>query len=145
MNNRVKQIRESLNMSQEQFGQMIGLTKSSISNIENKSRNVTEKHIKLICNEFNVNEKWFRFGSGNMFNQKSMGYFDKIAEYYKLDEYDKKIIYEYSRLDANKRSIIKDFISRVASVSEYPSFIEENELVSEKSKYGEKDNLNSQD
>ncbi|MCC0670797.1 helix-turn-helix transcriptional regulator [Clostridioides sp. ES-S-0145-01] len=67
LNEKFKKIREELALSQSEFGESIGLTKSSISNIENNSRNVTEKHIKLICNELNVNEDWIRFGSGDMF------------------------------------------------------------------------------
>lgn len=71
MNERIKTLREVLNLSQEAFGKEVGLVKSSISNIENGSRNVTEKHIKLICTCFNVNENWLRTGSGSMFNPMS--------------------------------------------------------------------------
>ncbi|BCN30168.1 helix-turn-helix domain-containing protein [Anaeromicropila herbilytica] len=139
MNNRVKEIRESLKMSQEEFGQIIGLTKSSISNIENRTRNVTEKHIKLICNEFHINEKWLRFGSGDMYDSKSKDDFQKIADYYKLDELDIQILKEYSKLDSDKRSVIKDFIKQVAISSVSHTMFEPDQLVSEKTRYGEKD------
>lgn len=69
-NERIKLLREHLDLSQEAFGEAIGLVKSSISNIEKGTRNVTDKHIKLICNEFKVNEEWLRTGAGgpdNMF------------------------------------------------------------------------------
>lgn len=140
MNDRIKQIREALNMSQEQFGSAIGLTKSSISNIENRTRNVTEKHIKLICSALNVNEKWLRLGYGEMFNKKSMDYFDQIAEYYKLDEIDKKILFEYSKLDEKKRTVIKEYIFSVAGSITMTSPFEKNQVVLEKSKYGKDEN-----
>lgn len=68
LNKRIKSLREALNLSQEAFGKEIGLVKSSISNIENGSRSVTEKHIKLISTCFNVSEDWIRTGNGAMFN-----------------------------------------------------------------------------
>jgi transcriptional regulator with XRE-family HTH domain len=131
MNNRVKQLRETLNMSQEQFGKSIGLTKSSISNIEKSVRNVTEKHIKLICSSFNVNENWLRNGSGEMFNKITNDYFDKIAKFYNLDDLDKRIIYEYSQLSESKRAVIKDYILSITGNNETASTKEENHLLKE--------------
>lgn len=70
MKDRIKKIRNTKKLSQEEFGSILGVTKSSISNIENGRFNVTETMIKLICTEFNVNEDWLRTGAGgdeNMF------------------------------------------------------------------------------
>lgn len=71
MNKRIKEIRKTLKLNGENFGKRLGVTKTAISNIENGNRNVTEQMIKLICNEFNINEKWLRTGSGEMFNKIS--------------------------------------------------------------------------
>lgn len=61
-------------MSQEEIGNVIGTKRSGVSNIENGIRNVTEKHIKLLCygpiNGQYINENWLRTGEGgdeNMF------------------------------------------------------------------------------
>ena len=62
INERVKEVRERLNLSQEEFGNRIGLSKSSISNIENGTRNVNSKHVKLIGTIFNINEAWLMTG-----------------------------------------------------------------------------------
>ena len=70
-NQRIKQLRENLGISQEKLGETIGLSKSGISSIENGNRSVTEKHIKLISTCFNVSEEWLRTGVGNMFNPMS--------------------------------------------------------------------------
>lgn len=61
----MKEIRKRLNLSQEEFGNRIGLSKSGISNIEKGTRNVTSKHIKLICTIFDVNESWLTTGIDN--------------------------------------------------------------------------------
>jgi transcriptional regulator with XRE-family HTH domain len=62
INERVKELRLKLKMSQSDFGKAIGLSKSGISNIENGTRAVRENHIKLLCSTFNVSETWLRTG-----------------------------------------------------------------------------------
>lgn len=66
-NNRVREIRKSLNLTMEKFGEPLGVKKSAISNIENGSRGLTDQMIISICREYNVNEDWLRTGSGEMF------------------------------------------------------------------------------
>lgn len=67
MNERIKDIRNSLALSQDDFGKKIGVTRSAVCNYENGSRAITEQTIKAICREFNVNEDWLRNGVGDMF------------------------------------------------------------------------------
>lgn len=67
---RILTIREKLELSQEEFGERIGVTKSTISLLERKLRNPSERVIRDICREFNINEEWLRSGVGgedNMF------------------------------------------------------------------------------
>ena len=61
MNTRIKEIRKSLNLTQKEFGNAIGL-KSSISEIELGYAPITERTIIAICSKFNVNEQWLRTG-----------------------------------------------------------------------------------
>lgn len=71
MNGRIKELRKKLDMTLEEFGKRLGVTKSAMSNIENGNRNVTEQIFLSICREFNVNENWLRTGCGEMFIQMS--------------------------------------------------------------------------
>lgn len=77
INERVKEVRQKLNLSQEEFGNRIGLSKSGISNIENGTRNVTPKHVKLICLTFGVDELWLTTGiddsEGSSFEKMTVG------------------------------------------------------------------------
>lgn len=68
MNTRIKEIRKSLNITQEEFGNQIGLTRSVISEMENATAPILDRTIFLICSKFNVNEEWLRNGNGEMFN-----------------------------------------------------------------------------
>ncbi len=79
INARFKQVRLELAMGQEEFGSEIGLSKSGISNIENGVRKVTDKHIKLVCAIFNVNEAWLRNGEGEMFNRTESNAIDQLC------------------------------------------------------------------
>lgn len=69
INERFKELREACKKSQEEFGKILGITKSGVSGIENGTRNVTEKHLIMLSNwkEYNVNLNWLRDGTGEMF------------------------------------------------------------------------------
>ena len=65
---RVKQIRKSLNLTLEKFGNALGMKKNSVSQVENGKNNLTEQMAKSICREFNVNYAWLMNGEGEMFS-----------------------------------------------------------------------------
>lgn len=67
MNKRLKEIRKELKLSQEEFGDRLGVTKASISRLESGINNVTEQMIKSVCREYNVNYAWLKEGVGDMF------------------------------------------------------------------------------
>lgn len=67
MNQRIKQLRTALNLSQEEFGRPLGVKRSSVCLIESGERNVSNQVLVAICREYNVNEEWLRNGSGDMF------------------------------------------------------------------------------
>ena len=52
MNERIRELRKHLNLTMEAFGSRIGVSKSTISNIENGNREATEHMIKSICRVF---------------------------------------------------------------------------------------------
>lgn len=67
MNKRLKELRKTLGLTQQQFASDIGLGKSSIGNIENGVINLTDRNISVICSKYNVNEQWLRTGEGEKF------------------------------------------------------------------------------
>ncbi len=69
MKDRIKQIRNSLSLSQEEFGKRIGIGKTSISKIETGENKPSDQTIMLICREFNVSENYIRHGIGEMFSK----------------------------------------------------------------------------
>lgn len=73
-NERVSQIRKDHNLTLEEFGNRLGVSRSAISNIECGKRGVTNQMRAAIIKEFNVNETWFRTGdeSGGKYLQKTV-------------------------------------------------------------------------
>lgn len=75
---RVKELRKSLSLTLEKFGQRIGVGKSTISDIENNRRSLTEHMIKSICREFGADYIWLTTGEGEMFVESDDDFIEKI-------------------------------------------------------------------
>ena len=78
MNERIRELRKSLNLTMETFGERIGVSKSTISNIENGNRDATEHMIKSICREFGVDYIWLTTGDGEMFVESDDDFMERI-------------------------------------------------------------------
>lgn len=77
-NERVKEIRKALGLTLEKFGERIGVTRGSMSNIENGNRNLTEQMTKSICREFSVDYMWLTTGEGEMFVDTDDDFIERI-------------------------------------------------------------------
>lgn len=77
-NERVKEIRKTLGLTLEKFGERIGVTRGSMSNIENGNRNLTEQMTKSICREFSVDCMWLTTGEGEMFIDTDDDFIERI-------------------------------------------------------------------
>ena len=73
INSRFRELREACNKSQEEFGRVLGITKSGVSDIERGKRNVTDQHLIMFSNwkEFPIDINWLRTGTGDMFIQRT--------------------------------------------------------------------------
>ena len=67
MEERIKSLREELHLTQKEFGEKIGITNTAVSKLEKKERTASDRVIRDICREFNVNEEWLRTGQGEIF------------------------------------------------------------------------------
>lgn len=75
---RVKELRKSLSLTLEKFGQRIGVGKSTISDIENSRRSLSEHMTKSICREFGVDYMWLTTGEGEMFVESDDDFYERI-------------------------------------------------------------------
>ena len=77
MNERIKELRKSLGLTQLEFGEQVGVKANTIGNYEIGLRTPSDAVIRAICREFNVNENWLRTGEGEMFNPQD----EKLAAF----------------------------------------------------------------
>lgn len=78
MNEQIKEIRKSLKLSQEKFGERLGIKKAAVSKIEKGENSLTEQNLKSICREFNVDYIWLTTGEGEMFVNNDDDFMEKI-------------------------------------------------------------------
>lgn len=75
---RVKELRKTLSLTLEKFGQRIGVGKSTISDLENGRRSLSEHMTKSICREFGVDYIWLTTGEGEMFVDTDDDFIERI-------------------------------------------------------------------
>lgn len=75
---RIREVRKTLGLTLEKFGEKIGMKKNSVSQIENGKNSVTEQVIKSICREFNVDYIWLTTGEGEMFIDSDDDFIERI-------------------------------------------------------------------
>ena len=60
--NNIKKIRKMLNMSQEEFGKRIGLSRATVGRIESEEVRPTERTIVTICSVFHIRRDYLLYG-----------------------------------------------------------------------------------
>lgn len=115
MNERIKELRKSLDMNQTEFGNKIGVKQTTIAGYETGVRTPIDSVILSMCREFNVNEEWLRTGKGEMFLPVPEE--DEVASYVaELLEPDNpftelivQIMRTYSQLDSKSQEVLLEF------------------------------------
>ena len=95
---RVREVRKALNLTLEKFGGKLGVTKQTVSRIENGINNLTEQMTKSICRDFHVDYIWLTTGEGDMFVDTD-------------DEFSAKIDEIMEGEDERRKSFIKSFVN----------------------------------
>lgn len=110
---RVKEIRKTLDLTMEKFGEKLGVGKTAISNIESGNRNLTEQMSKAICREYNVNYDYLMYGEGEMFDDLPQTIVDELCVQYELNDFDKALVEIYVSLPAESRERIKEYMKQL--------------------------------
>lgn len=99
INDRILILRKELKLSQESFGEKIGIKKAAISLIEKSKSNPSAQTIKSICREFNVNYAWLKDGIGDIFSETNKSLIDLLCEENELNDIQRRIIETVIELD----------------------------------------------
>lgn len=117
---RFKKVRSFLNMKQGDFAKEIRTTQGHVSDIENGRKAVSDRVVEILSLKYNINEKWLRSGTGDMFRKPSdeVGYYvEELLEY----EGDGNPFYDmiiemmktYHGLDEKSKTVIREYFKGV--------------------------------
>ena len=67
VNDRIRELRNTLQMSQAEFAKAIFISNGYIADLENANRKVNDRVIHLISLTFGVSGAWLKSGQGSMF------------------------------------------------------------------------------
>lgn len=115
MKERIRLVRRTLDLTQQEFADRIGIKRGAIANYELGRNEPVDSVVSLICREYNVNEEWLRDGIGEMFLPDTMNELDALSDRYGLSESDRVFIEKYVNLKPGSRDAIMNFILDVAS------------------------------
>lgn len=111
---RIKTLRQTLGMSQTDFGRKIGVTRSVLSNLDLGITTLQDPLLSLVCSVFNVRREWLETGSGEMFEQP-----DTEAPFYNAigsisnddpDSFRKRFVIALAELDDAELDAMERFI-----------------------------------
>ncbi|MDE5697086.1 MAG: helix-turn-helix domain-containing protein [Lachnospiraceae bacterium] len=127
VNERVKEIRKSVELTMEKFGERLGVGKVAISCIESGKNNVTEQMIKSICREFGYREEWLRDGVEPKKPEidADIEYGQICAELGITDSRAKQIILNYGRFSPEDKKLFWSYIDRLCSTNNKAEYKED--------------------
>ena len=79
MISRIKLIRKNAGATQQEFAEVLGLSRSMISQVEAGMQVFSDRSLRDICRIYGVDETWLRTGEGEPYVPKSRN--DRIAEF----------------------------------------------------------------
>lgn len=110
---RLKEIRKTLKLTQADFGEKMGLKPTAIGQMENGTRNVTDRTLILLEEKYNVNSDYLLYGNGGMFIQSNTFSLDEYARTNGLTERDRVIIREFMALDPSAKDAVYNMLEKV--------------------------------
>lgn len=112
--NRIIELRETLGISMEKFGNRIGVTRSAINSMEKGKSNPSEQTLKLICSEFNVYYPWLKEGKGEMLTGFPESKIDELKMEFNLSDTAASIIRNFVNMPEEKQNAIVELFEAVA-------------------------------
>ena len=119
INNRVKEVRQSMELSQAKFAQKIGFSQGGIKDVEIGKCKVTDRLILAMNKYLGVNEEWLRTGNGSMYAQTDKK--DAVEQAlnilmakYNMDKFEIAMMKNYLEMSPEAKQGFKTFLKEVA-------------------------------
>ena len=114
MKERLKQLRKTLDLTQQEFADKLKVPRNTIGGYEVGKSNPSDAAVNNICNIFNVNEEWLRTGNGEMFIELTRD--EQIENFVgdvlksEEDSFKKKFISMLSALDESDWEVLQKML-----------------------------------
>ncbi len=115
MNSRIKKIRKSLDLTQQEFADRLGIKRNTVATYEVGKSNPSDAAISLICREFNVNEEWLRTGVGEMFSPRPTNTLELFVKEHGVSKSEFVLMEKFLSLKPENRQAVMDYLLEVAS------------------------------
>lgn len=111
INERIKYFRKEIKkMNQKQFAEILGVTQSGVSYMEQEGSTVADSSIKVICSVCGLNEEWLRNGLEPMAVQPETFNLDEFARARGASDLELKVVKAYFELDSDiRKTLIEHF------------------------------------
>ena len=119
MNERIKQIRLRFNLTQQEFAERIGCSRSGFANYEAGRNEPINPVIAAICREFGVNESWLRTGEGEMLRPVDRD--EEIAAFMgdvmssETPDFRRRLIAVLAKLDSSEWQLLEKMAQKLAA------------------------------
>lgn len=122
INQRIRNLRKELGLSQKDFGLKIGLGQAAVSRLEQSKVVVIEQNIRLICETFGINEAWLRTGEGEREAVSAASDpFLPLRQKHHLSFIEEQVLRIYFKLDETARASVCQYVQTVAeAIAETP-------------------------
>lgn len=118
MNDRIKDVRKALKLTQDEFAEKLGLTRGAITNIELHKTEPKPLLINLICTTYNVNETWLRTGEGEMFAEmdrdEEIAHFVAQALKSEDDNFKRRFLSMMAKLNESEWELLEKMAKKMA-------------------------------
>lgn len=114
MKERLKKLRKTLDLTQQEFADKLKVPRNTIGGYEVGKSNPSDAAVNNICNIFNVNEDWLRTGNGEMFIELTRD--EQIENFVgdvlksEEDSFKKKFISMLSALDESDWEVLQKMV-----------------------------------
>lgn len=116
MKDRIKKLRKSLDLTQQEFANRIGVKRNTIATYEIGRNQPVDSIVSLICREFGVREEWLRTGEGEMFYDISKE--EELADFFgdvlSSDDFKKRFVTALARLEESDWELLEKFVLEMA-------------------------------
>ena len=129
MEERLKELRKTLNLTQQEFAEKIGVKRNTIAQYESGRNAPIDAVITLICRTYGVNETWLRTGEGEMFVPRDRS--DAIAQEVSRfmadhpDSFRERLISLLIRLDEKQWEVLEQYARQLVDAHDREPTIEE--------------------